>query len=247
MGALFMHMRPFFPATEVMSLLFRPRTTIPPSLLEEYVQQDFLSPLFRDFATAFRIPAQLTDVLEDVNTIRTVGTENIVNAGTAASISALVEMRDVLLHRILSLAPIGSECDDELSAEECIRLATLIFALDKLFLPVLPPAYHRIMHIAIDRLYTALEGKVLSQEWACHGWVLMWIAFVGATVHSGDVATRKGLVQHVAPLCGRLFSRQRDMSSQLRTGFTVLIGTLKLFEESLIDGFAVDLEQAWRA
>jgi len=173
MGALFMNMRPFFPATEVMSIFFRLRTTIAPSLLNEYTQRDFLSSVFRDFASAFGISTQLIDILEDMTTIRTVGSENILNAATNTSLSELVHMRDLLLHRILSLAPTGNEPDDELSAEGCARLAVLIFVLDKLFLPVLPPAYHRIVHIITDRLNTTIAGKAVSPEWTGHGWVLM--------------------------------------------------------------------------
>jgi hypothetical protein len=246
MGALFMNMRPFFPATEVMSLFFRPRTTIPPSLLDEYAQQDFLSPAFRDFASAFSISAQLTEILEDVITIRTVGTENILKAAAPPSLSIVVDMRDVLLHRILSLAPTGNESEDESSAEECVRLAALIFVLDRLFLPILPPAYHRIVHIITDRLHTTIEGKASSQEWAGHGWVLLWIIFVGATVHNGDPSTRRLLIHSVVPLCAHLFSGQQKMSSQLRVGLKGVIGRQELFEEELIDSFAVDLEQACR-
>jgi hypothetical protein len=246
MGALFMNMRPFFPATEVMTLFFRPRATIPPSLLDEYAQQDFLSPAFRDFATAFGVSAQLTEILEDITIIRIVGTENILNAATTSSLSTLVDMRDVLLHRILSLAPIGNESDDESSAEECVRLAVLIFALDRLFLPVLPPAFHRIVNMITDRLNTTTEGKALSQQWAGHGLVLMWIFFVGATVQSGDQATRTSLIQSAAPLCAHLFSGPGQMSSQLRIGLTGVLGRPELFEEGLVDGFAADLEQACR-
>jgi hypothetical protein len=244
MGALFMNMRPFFPATEVMSLFFRPRTTIAPSLLDEYAQEDFLSPAFRHFASAFSISAQLTEILEDVTTIRIIGTENILNAATAPSRSTLVDMRDVLLHRILSLAPFSNESDDESSAEECVRLAALIFVLDRLFLPILPPAYHCIVHMIADRLHTTIEGKASSQDWAGHGWVLMWIIFVGATVHNGDPSTQRSLIRSAVPLCVHLFSSQQKMSSQLRVGLTVVIGRQELIEEELIDGFAADLEQA---
>jgi hypothetical protein len=246
MGALLMNMRPFFPATEVMSIFFRPRTTIAPSLYDQYRQQDFLSPTFRDFASAFGISTQLIDILEDITTIRTVGPENILNAATNACLSELVHMRDLLLHRILSLAPSGNEPDDELSAEECARLAALIFVLDKLFLPVLPPAYHRIVHVVTDRLNTTVEGKAASLEWAGHGWVLMWIVFVGATVHNGDPVTTRSLIQSVVPLCANLFSGSRRMSAELRTGLAGVIGRPELFEEDLIDGFAADLEQACR-
>ena len=246
MGALFMNMRPFFPATEIMSLFFRPRTTIAPSLLGESAQRDFLSPAFRNFATALSVSAPLTEILEDITTIRTVGPENILNAVTPSSLSGIVEMRDVLLHRILSLAPIGNEPDDESSAEECVRLAALIFVLDRLYLPVLPPAYHGIVHLITDRLNTTIEGKASSQEWAGHGWVLMWIVFVGATVHNGDPATRRSLIQSAAPLCAHLFPGLRQMRSQLRIGLTGVIGRPDLFEEELIDGFATELEQACR-
>lgn len=246
MGALFMNMRPFFPATEIMSIFFRPRTTIAPSLLDGYTQKDFLSKAFRDFASAFGISTQLIDILEDITTIRTVGPENILNTATNPSLSELVHMRDLLLHRILSLAPTGNEPDDELSAEECARLAALIFVLDKLFLPILPPAYHRIVHIITDRLNTTIEGKAISPEWACHGWVLMWIAFVGATVHNGDPVTTRSLIRSVAPLCANLFSGPRQMRAELRPGLVGVIGRPELFEEDLIDGFAADLEQAWR-
>jgi hypothetical protein len=246
MGALFMNMRPFFPATEVMSIFFRPRTTIPPSLLNEYTQKDFLSQAFRDFASAFGISTQLINILEDITTIRTVGPENILNAATNTSLSELVHMRDLLLHRILSLAPTGNEPDDELSAEECARLAALIFVLDKLFLSVLPPAYHRIVHMITDRLNTAIEGKATSPEWAGHGWVLMWIAFVGATVHNRDPVTTRSLIRSVVPLCANLFSGPRQMSAELRRGLVGVIGRPELFEEDLIDGFAADLGQAWK-
>src|SRR5947208_3423941 len=131
MGALLMNIRPFFTATEVMSIFFRPRTTIAPYLLNEYAQRDFLSKAFRDFASPYGISAQLIDILEDITTIRTVGPENILNAATNPSLSDHVHMRDLLLHRILSLAPPGNEPDDELSAEECARLAALIFVLHK--------------------------------------------------------------------------------------------------------------------
>ena len=246
MGALFMNMRPFFPATEVMSIFFRPRTTMASSLLDGYTQKDFLSKAFRDFASAFGISTQLIDILEDITTIRTVGPENILNAATNPSLSELVHMRDLLLHRILSLAPTGNEPDDELSAEECARLAALIFVLDKLFLPVLPSAYHRIVHMITDRLITTIEGKATSPEWACHGWVLMWIAFVGATVHNGDPVTTRSLIRSVAPLRANLFSGPCQMRAELRLGLVGVIGRPELFEEDLIDGFAADLEQAWR-
>src|SRR5947209_20548275 len=108
MGALFMNMRPLFPATEIMSIFFRPRTTIARSLLDKYTEQEFLSSAFRDFASAFGISTQLVDIFEDVTTIRTVGPENIVNGATNTSLSELVHMRDLLLHRILSLAPTGN-------------------------------------------------------------------------------------------------------------------------------------------
>jgi hypothetical protein len=245
MGALFMNMRPFFPATEVMSIFFRPQTTIAPSLLNKYTQQDFLSPAFRDFASAFNISTQLVDILEDITTIRTVGPQNILNATTDTSLSELVHMRDLLLHRILSLAPTGNEPEDELSAEECARLAALIFVLDKLFLPVLPPAYHRIIHMITDRLNTTIEGKATSPEWAGHGWVLMWIVFIGATVHNGDPVTTGSLIQSVAPLCANLFSGPRQMSAELRTGLASVIGRPELFDDDLIDGFAADLGQAY--
>jgi hypothetical protein len=246
MGALFMNMRPFFPATEVMSIFFRPRMTIAPSLLDGYTQKDFLSKAFRDFASAFGISTELVDILEDITTIRTVGPENILNAATSPSLSELVHMRDLLLHRILSLAPTGNEPDDELSAEECARLAALIFVLDKLFLPVLPPAYHRIVHMITDRLNTTIEGKATSPEWTGHGWVLMWIAFVGTTVHNGDPVTTRSLIRSVAPLCANLFSGPRQMRAELRPGLVGVIGRTELFEDDLIDGFAADLEQAWR-
>jgi hypothetical protein len=246
MGALVMNMRPFFPATEVMRLFFRPRTTITPSLLDEYPQDDFLSPAFRDFAKAFSVSTQLTEILEDIATIRIVGTQNILNASPLPSLSGLVDMRDVLLHRILSLAPIGNESDDESSAEECVRLAALIFVLDRLFLPALPPAYHRILHVITDRLNSAVEGKATRPEWAGRGWVLMWIIFVGATVHNADPATSRSLVESVAPLCAHLFSGPRYMCAQLRTGLTGVMGKPELLGEELIDGFAAGLEQAYK-
>jgi hypothetical protein len=246
MGALFMNMRPFFPATEVMSLFFRPRTTIPPSLLDEYAQRDFLSPAFRSFTDAFHVSAQLTDILEDIMTIRIVDAENILNAIAPPSLSALVDMRDMLIHRILSLAPTGNESEDESSVEECIRLAALIFVLDKLFLPVLPSAYHCIVHMITDRLSTTMEDKAASQEWAGHGWVLMWIIFVSATAHNGDQTTRQSLIQCAAPLFTHLFSAPGPVSPQLRQGLTHVTGTLKLFEEELIDEFAAELEPVCR-
>ena len=246
MGALSMNMRPFFPATEVMSLFFRPRSTITPSLLDEYTQQDLFSPAFRDFATAFGVSAPFTEILEDITTIRAVGPENILSAAMSSNPSVLVDMRDVLLHRILSLAPVGNESDNESSAEECVRLAALIFVLDRLFLPVLPPAYHRVMDQVTDRLITTVEGKASSQEWAGHGWVLMWVVFVGATVHNGHGATTRSLIRSAIPLCAHLFSGRRQMSVELRIGLTGVIGRPELFGEELIEGFAAELEQACR-
>jgi hypothetical protein len=243
MGALFMNMRPFFPATEVMTLFFRPRTTIPPSLLDEYARQGFVSPAFRDFMVAFKISAPLSDIIEDVITVRTVGAESILNTAAHSSLSALVDMRDVLIHRILSLAPTGNEPEDESSAEECIRLAALIFVMDKLFLPVLPPAYHGIVHLVTDRLSTTIEGKAASQEWAGHGWVLMWIVLVSATAHNGDATTKKSLIQSAAPLFTYHLSALGPASCQLRSGLTCLVGRLKPFEEEMIDEFAAELEQ----
>ena len=244
MGALFMNMRPFFPATEVMSLFFRPRTTIPPSLLDEYARDDFLSPAFRDLATAFNISVPLMEILEDISIIHTVGPENIFGAVTPPTLSGLVDMRDVLLHRILSLAPVGNEADDDVSAEECARLAALIFVLDRLFLPTLPPAYHRIVHPVTDRLNTTIEGKASSREWAGHAWVLMWIVFVGATVHNGHETTRKSLIQSAAPLCPHLFSGPRQIGSELRNGLAGVMGRPELFEQEQVDEFSAELEQA---
>src|SRR5256885_1968719 len=83
-----------------------------------------------------------------------------------------------------------------------------------LFFPVLPPAYHRIVHLITDRLNTVVEGKASTEEWISHGWVLMWIVFVGATVHNGDLATRRSLIQNAAPLCVHLFSRSRQTSDR---------------------------------
>lgn len=246
MGALFMNMRPFFPATEVMSLFFRPRTTIPPSLLDEYGRQGFVSPAFGDFMVAFKISAPLSDIIEDVMTIRTVGAENILNTAAHSSLSALVDMRDVLLHRILSLAPTGNEPEDESSAEECIRLAALIFVMDKLFFPVLPPAYHGIVHLVTDRLSITIEGKAASPEWASHGWVLVWIVLVSATAHNGDASTRKSLMQSAASLFACHFSALSPVRYQLRSGLTRLVGKLKPFEEEMIDEFAAELERLCR-
>ena len=244
MGALVMNMRPFFPATEVMSLFFRPRTTIPLSLLDEHAQQNFLGPALRRFTDAVNVSAPLTDVLEDIVTIRTVGAENILNATASPSLSALVDMRDVLIHRILSLAPTGNESEDESSAEECVRLAALILVLDKLFLPVLPPAYHRIVHWITERLSATMEDKAASPEWAGHGWVLRWIIFVSATVQNGDPTTKQALIQCAAPLVAPLFSSPSLMGPELGHGLTQVMGRPKLFEEELVDEFAAALEQA---
>jgi hypothetical protein len=74
----------------------------------------------------------------------------------------------------------------------------------------------------------------------------MWIAFVGATVHNGDPVTTRSLIRSVVPLCANLFSGPRQMRAELRTRLVGVIGRTELFEDDLIDGFAADLEQAWR-
>jgi len=250
MGALFMNMRPFFPATEVMSLFFRPRTTITPLLLDPLEQDDLLSRPMREFTDAFNISSPLIDILEDIATIRKVGTENILKAApVAANLSPLTEMREVLLHRILSLAPAinDNELEDESSNEECIRLAALIFILDRLFLPVLPPAYHRIMHMVTDRLNATIAGKPTSPEWAQHAWIMMWAVFVGATVHNSDSVIRASLIGSITPQCVQIFSGRRETSYELRFGLTTVMGSLEPYEEELIDDFAADLEQQFRA
>lgn len=255
MGALLMNMRPFFPATEIMSLFFRPRTTIAPLLLSPFEEQDFLSRQLRTFTANFHISTPLIELLEDIATVRTVGPENILNASPTPPnmLSPLIDMRDVLLHRVLSMAPAivpaGTEyeVEDESSDEECIRLAALIFILDRLFLPVLPPAYHRIMHMITERLNTTIAGKSSSPEWSHHAWIMMWIIFVGATVHNGDPGTRRLLIHSAVPLCNQVFNGRRKTTDELRVGLTAVMGRLEPYEEELIDGFAADLKQEYKS
>lgn len=245
MGALVMNTTPFFPAIGAMSPLSRSRTTIAPLLPESYVHQEFLGQPLRDFVSAFGFSSEFINILDEIATICTVGPENILESSASVCPAPLIELRDVLLHHVLSMAPAGieKEIDDESSDEECIRLAVLVLILDRLFSPVLPPAYHLITGLVTDRLNAALVGKASSMEWKAHAWVFMWIVFVGATVHNGDISTRKSLINSAVPLCGQLFTSGRETSHQLHAGLSAIMSIPQLYEEDLINAFATELEQ----
>jgi len=120
---------------------------------------------------------------------------------TWISPTQLIELRDVLLHRILSAVDAGPEADGEIGAnednfssspgsaspsaivEECLRLTALVLTLDRLFLPVLPSAYALMVRDAVigDRLCAILPGP---SDWANLGdevglAVLLWVCLVG--------------------------------------------------------------------
>ena len=118
---------PFFPATDVTALIFRPRNTLPPSLLRSVGDHDFLSAPLRSLASTGRISSSLLHILGDISLGTNVGADAIFKAQWPPSLEHLLETRDRLIHRLLSMAPDGVETEDEHSDDECVRLAALVF------------------------------------------------------------------------------------------------------------------------
>ena len=184
MGALLMNTRPLFPATQAINLFPSPRDTLPLSLIHDLTPtfQNLSSP-FQHLAAIGKISHDLTQVLEDISSLTSTGPQTILNQ-TLQTPDYLISIRDNLVHRLLSAAP-ANETEDELSDQECIRLAALIFTLHKLFTPFLPPVYYRLTYLLADRLRLCVIGNPWTSEWATNqecGWGLLWICFVGVMV-----------------------------------------------------------------
>ena len=245
MGALFLNTIPLFPAIEITSIFYRPRNLMPSSLLDQYPHHDFLSPNLRAFATACAMGSPMIEILEDIATIAGIGCENIYEAYLPPSLARLVEIRDVSVHCTISMAPDGIEGDDEYAAGECLRLAALIFTLDRLFLPALPPAYYRVTQMLTERLNAAIGHGNSAPLWASHSLVLMWICFVGSTSQRIDVPARESLIRTAASLCDRLFSSQREMVAELSGVLMKVMGKADLYDEGIVDAFAAEVLQQY--
>lgn len=84
---------------------------------------------------------------------------------TAFSINSLIDIRELLLQRLLSRAPTSADPFPFSPLSECLRLTVIVHCISGLFAPTLPPAYHQLVSHALKSLTTVLENTGLSSTW----------------------------------------------------------------------------------
>ena len=243
MGALNMTMRPFFPASEVLSLHFRPVDTIASALAAPYSRTGCLSPSLQDFNSANNVCPQIVELTEDISAIALIGVTTIQQQSRASGEATLIEMRDVLLHRLLSLTPLNQDDDGEHSPEECTRLTLLVLTLDRLFHPILPPLYHNILQHIADKLSAALSENADAAFWSKYAMILLWITFVAATVHEGDRKTKQTFIRSAGPACDQLFSTTIPSAEEVHEVLNTVMRGPEMYDTALVRGFVDDLEE----
>jgi hypothetical protein len=243
-GALFMNMRPLFPASAVFaSSPSSLSQTLNLSITETYSRGGFEGlPSWQRMQAEGKLSENLLIVIEDIELVTFIGAQAILDT-SSFSVGAMVDLRDSIIHRLLYLAPQSQDSDDEYSIEECARLTMLLITLDRLFCPVLPGAYFQLTHMVADRLASVIANRDLVKDWAGHEWTALWICFIGTSVSTNNPSTRSSFVGAGATICPALFRGEEDMDRELERGMRPYPRAPSLYGSELFEAFVVDLKE----
>lgn len=241
-GALFMNMRPLFPASAVFAASSWLSQDISPHVTEQYTEGGFQGLLsWQRMQAEGKVSEDLVSVMEDIDLVAFMGAQAILE-GTSLSIAGLIDLRDQIIHRLLHLSPQSQDSDDEYSYEECVRLTMLLITFDRLFSPVLPGAYFQLTHMVADRLAAVISGRPLVNDWAGHEWAALWICFIGTSVSTNNPSTRSSFVRAGAPLCRGLFTCPKQMGEELEDGLRMYTRPPLFYGSEVIEAFVNDLK-----
>lgn len=243
-GALFMNMRPLFPASAVFASTTSHLTqTLSQSITKAYSRGGFEGvPSWLRLQAEGKLSENLLSVMEDIELVAFTGAQAIIE-DIGISVETLVDWRDSVIHRLLYLAPESQDGDDEYSFEECARLAMILITLDRLFSPVLPGAYFQLTHMVADRLASLIVDRNLAEDWVAHEWAALWICFIGAGVSTNNPSTRSGFIGAGAPLCRVLFRGPEEMDRELEAGLRPYARVPTLHGSELFGAFVEDLKE----
>lgn len=241
-GALFMNMRPLFPASAVFASSFRLSQKLSPQVAQRY-QEGGLEGLlpWQRMQTENKISDDLLDTISDINLVAFIGAQALLNEFT---INDLISLRDQIIQRLVYLGPHSQDGSDESSHEEFVRLAMLLLTFDHLFSPVLPAAYFQLTHMVADRLAGVVAGsRDLAGEWAGLEWAALWICFVGTSGSTNNPSARACFVRAGVPLVRRLFPGVEDMGGGLESGLRTFAGGDGYYGGELVGAFVGDLRE----
>jgi hypothetical protein len=243
-GALFMNIRPLFPASAVFASSSSQLTqTLSQSVTKAYSCGGFEGlPSWQRVQAEGKLFENLVSLIEDIELVAFTGAQAILE-NNSFSVGALIDLRDSIIHRLLYLAPASQDGDDEYSMEECARLTMLLIILDRLFSPVLPGAYFQITHMVADRLASVIAERDLVEDWVGHEWAALWICFVGTSVSINNPSTRSGFVGAGALICRALFRGPEEMDRELEGGLRPYARAPLLYGSDLFEAFVVDLKE----
>ena len=274
-GALLMNTQPFFMFPEVISPNDRAVQRVQPPAISQYKLQNLPSQSFRQLLQTDTIDTELFEVITDISYIGSIS-DNIIQHVMPPEKQTIITVRDDILTRLLYLAPSSTTPDNspddsetsdaDVSLPECLRLALLLLALDRLFCSTLPSAYFQITHTVADRLASDLESISFEDEdenpdpdgqqpitgsvseSIRHHWVSLWICFIGVAASSNNPRSRAVFVQAASEIMRSCNKARRargldeiDDSDEISDGLASVLGETSLFDRAEYDAFAVDL------
>jgi hypothetical protein len=240
-GALFMNVRPLFPASAVFASSFRLSQNLSPQVTERYQEGGFQGLLFwQRMQAEGKLSDELLDIISDINQVAFIGAQFLLDEAT--SVTNMISLRDQIIHRLLYLAPHSQEGTTEAAHEACVGLAMLLLTFDRLFSPALPAAYFQLTHLVADRLADVLAGsRDLATEWAGHEWAALWICFVGTSGSTNNPSARGCFVRAGVPLVRRLCRGVKEMDDGLEAGLRGFAAGPGYYGVQLVEAFVGDL------
>ena len=244
-GALFMNMRPLFPASAVFAASSRLSENISQEITNRYQESGFQGLLtWQRMKSEGKLSDDLLDIISDISIVAFTGAQSLLDEPSSTfTISSLISLRDQIIHRLLYLSPQSQDGDDEYSYEECVRLAMLLITFDRLFSPALPAAYFQLTHMVADRLAGVVVSRDLASDWVGYEWAALWICFVGTSGSTNNPSARECFVRAGVPLCRALFQRVEQMDQELEGGLRAFAGGPGFYGGELISAFVGDLKE----
>jgi hypothetical protein len=242
-GALFMNMRPLFPASAVFASSFHVSQNLSPEVTQRYQDGGYqgLVP-WQHMQAEGQLSSDLLDTFSDINLVAFIGAQPLLNETLSAT--DLISLRDQIIHRLLYLAPHSQDGSDESSHEETVRLAMLLLTLDRLFSPALPAAYFQLTHMVADRLASVVAGsRDLAADWAGHEWAALWICFVGTSGSTNNPSARACFVRAGVPLVRNLFRGVEEMDGGLEVGLRGFASGEGYYGGEEVEAFVGDLRE----
>lgn len=240
-GALFMNMRPLFPASAVFASSFRLSQHLSPQVTQRYQEGGFQSLLsWQRMQAEGKLSDHLLDIISDINLVASLGAQFLLD--DSVSIADLISLRDQIIHRLLYLAPHSQEASDEASHEDHVGLAMLLLTFDRLCSPALPAAHFQLTHMVADRLAGGLAGsRDVAGEWAGHEWAALWVCFVGTSGSTNNPSARACFVRAGVPLVRSLFRGVEEMDGGLDAGLRGFAAGPGYYGGELVEAFVADL------